>query len=243
MSQRTNQRHAVHNRQTARYETIRQALLGQLALGQARAVGATPSGEPRPRPRTAQQLVERHRIRLSPAARERLAPHWKPAELFEELLAADLDPDARRVLACALPRRRALWWGCLYAWDALGKLAAGTGAEALRAVAAYVAQPCDEHWRDVARIGRNVKRASLLGCLIYGTFVAHGTVCPPDKPRVPAPPHVFGRLIESAVYLAAVSKDVRQYRRHLRAYLLLGRQLAGGPPPWNHAVSPGEPSP
>ncbi len=183
-----------------------------MALGQMRRALPMPTGERPPRARTAAQLVERFRIRISPEARELIAAEMTPVGLFTQLLNEELDADARRVLACAMPRRRALWWGCLTAWDALGKLAEGTPARVLRGVASYVAQPCDEHWRDVAGAGRGVKRASLLGCLIYGTYVAHGTVCPPGKPRVPAPPHVFGRLIESAVYLSSVTKDVRNYR-------------------------------
>lgn len=231
----------TRNVSAAQYEAARRSLLAQLALGQVRRHAPLASGERQPRPRTAEQLVSRFQIRLSEHARASIAAGMTPVDLFDVLLAEQLDADARRVLACAMPRRRALWWGCLAAWDALDKLVEGPPAHVLRGVANYVAQPCDERWRDVANVGRHVKRASLLGCLIYGTFVAHGTVCPPDKPRVPAPPHVFGRLIESAVYLAAVTKDVWNYRAALREYLQLGQQLAGGPPPWREAIPAGGP--
>lgn len=223
----------------ARYEALQRTLVSRMALGQFRLRLDKPTEQLPPPTSFAAELADRYQIRLSPEARELLTPAVLNAEFVETLIANDLDPDARRVLAFALPRRRALWWGCLTAWDALGQLAVGDSARLLSAIASYVIQPIDDHWRNVASAGKPIKRASLLGCLLYGTFVAHGSVMGPDKPRVPAPPHVFGRLIESAIYLSSVTKDVRNYRLHLREYLQLGQQLATGPAPWLNVAEEG----
>lgn len=216
----------------ARYEALQRSLVSRMALGQFRLRLDQPADPSMLRSHLAAELADKCQIRLSSEARKMLAPTMTNAEFVETLIANDLDLDARRVLAFALPRRRALWWGCLTAWDALGQLATGDSARLLSAIASYVIQPIDDHLRNVATAGKPIKRASLLGCLLYGTFVAHGSVVGPDKPRVPAPPHVFGRLLESAVYLSSVTKDVRNYRLHLREYLQLGQQLGTGPAPW-----------
>lgn len=180
---------------------------------------------------TAATVCQRMKLQLSLAARRQLTPQVSTEHYFARLLAADLDTDARKFLAAALPVRRALWWSVLAIHDSQG---ADETQEAnrLAPVVQWIARPSDAGLIEVRRQDLQVKRNSLWGCLYQATYAAAGRVSPPERQMVVAPPEMSRRFVASLVYMASVYRGSLGYHERQRRYLLLGQSLANGPAPW-----------
>lgn len=178
------------------------------------------------------------RLKLRPEGRAVLRPGLTPPQFFADLMKAGAYADARRVLAHALPRRRALWWGCLCAWEAYRPEPPADVLTVLHAVAGYVREPTEEHRRPLAALGRAVGVATLAGQLALAGFCSDGSLSLPGLPVVAPRPYVTGRLVGVAVYLAAVRRDPARYRDRLRQYLAVGLEVARGDNLWPAAPRP-----
>src|ERR1043165_5575844 len=84
---------------------------------------------------------------LSQEAQKLLQPNLAPRPFLDILLAHQLYPDAAKLMAHALPRREAIWWGCLCAQKAYGSAPPPKQGTALQAAEKWVVQPTDEHRR------------------------------------------------------------------------------------------------
>lgn len=180
----------------------------------------------------AADLAARYSIRLSAQAERVLDGAMTPPDLYRALRAAGLDVDARRVLAYSMPKRRALWWGCLCAWDGLREQASAAELALLEVVTAYVHRPGDELRRAAWQQRRPVKKTSPAATLAAAAFFSAGSISTPGGQPVPAPDHLTGRLVSVAVYLSAAIRQPRYYRAHLRHYLSLGEEIAQGKNLW-----------
>ncbi|TWT38379.1 DUF6931 family protein [Blastopirellula retiformator] len=177
-------------------------------------------------------VCQRMKLRLSLAARRQLTSQVSSEHYFARLLTADLDADARKFLAAALPVRRALWWSVLAIHDSLGSDEAEQ-ASRLAPVVQWIARPSDAGLIEVRRQDRKVKRNRLWGCLYQATYAAAGRVSPPERQLVVAPPEMSRRFVAALVYMASVHGGSLGYRERQRRYLLLGQSLANGPAPWS----------
>lgn len=180
---------------------------------------------------TAAAVCERMKLQLSWEARSRLTANVSSEHYLARLIGADLDADARKFLAAALPVRRALWWSVLSIQHALG---ADADSESMRLapVVQWIAGPGDAGLVAVRELDKKVKRNSLWGCLYQATYAASGRISPPDRQMIVAPAETSRRLIAAVVYMAAVYRGSLGYRERQRSYLLLGQSLATGPAPW-----------
>lgn len=177
----------------------------------------------------AAELCRDMKLRLRPPARELLDEEITPRAYFQRLIEADLLPEARRVLAHTLPKRRALWWGCLCAMESYGEQ---PPAEALSAVLRFVIHPTEANRRATHEAGKRARPNTLGGCLASAAFFSGGSVSLPGLPEVAPRPFVTGRLVGVAVYLAAVTRDAAAYKQALREYLALGLEVARGENLW-----------
>jgi hypothetical protein len=193
----------------------------------------------------AAEIATRYPLLLSAAGFRLLAPDMTPAGYFRALRAAGCDVDARKFLAHALPKRRALWWGCLCAWDGLrGKASAQDSAQeraqeiaALECVLAFIRRPGDENRRLAQSVRAGGRPSSPAFTLAAAAFVSTGSIAPPGAETVPAPDHLTGRLVSVAVYLAAALREPAQYKLHLRHYLTLGEAIARGELLWQEELA------
>ncbi|MCC9606833.1 hypothetical protein LOC68_15885 [Blastopirellula sp. JC732] len=184
---------------------------------------------------TAAAVCERMKLQLSLAARRQLTAHVSSEHFFARLLTAELDADARKFLAAALPVRRALWWSVLAIHDALGA-DEQQERDRLAPVVQWIARPSDAGLIAVRRLDLQVKRNSMWGCLYQATYAAGGRVSPPERQMVAAPPETSRRFAAALVYMASVYRGARGYRERQRRYLLLGQSLATGPAPWSRRM-------
>jgi hypothetical protein len=179
-------------------------------------------------PLLAHELVAWGKIKLKPLAAELLTPELTSQAFFELLLKHDQLADARRILAHAMPKRRALWWGVLCMQDTFRSQPPADVTQLLRLVTQFVALPTDDTRRACGEFGKRFAPNTMAACLATAAMFSGGSVSPPGLPPVAPRPFVTGRLVGVCVYLASVTRDAAQYKQYMRAYLNMGRSIASG---------------
>ncbi len=175
------------------------------------------------------------------AAIGRLFPVSEPARFafqhgrtVQETFATLLDQghlgDARRLLAHALPARRAIWWATLCLHHASARVPFEKSEEdlAFDASVRWVLRPSESHRRGAEAAGWAATPSTPAGILAMACFLAHGSISRVGLPPVYAAPHLAGRLSGVVVYLASVRFDPAHYLHHLRQYLVIGQEVASG---------------
>jgi hypothetical protein len=186
--------------------------------------------------RDAEEFCHALRLKLRPEGRALLRPGLQTVDYFAMLRDAGCLADARRVLAHALPRPRALWWGCLCAWEAFRPEPPQEVTGILQALTHYLQEPTDERRRALRVLGMQAGMGTLAGHLALAAFCSAGSLSKPGLPVVPPPLFATGRLVGVAVYLAAVKRDPARYRARLRQFLEVGLEVARGESLWPQPV-------
>lgn len=182
--------------------------------------------------RNAVEFCKGYRIKLRPESEARLRPELTVAEFLDVLRASDSHADARRVLAHVLPKRHALWWGCLCAWEAYRPEPPADVLEILQAVTAFVQESTDDDRRRLYLLARAAGASTLAGSLAMAAFCSGGSHGQPELPAVPPRPYLTGRLVGVAVYLASVRREPARYKERLQQFLALGLEIACGENLW-----------
>jgi hypothetical protein len=181
-------------------------------------------------------------LMLTPEGEALLLPGMTVKEYFRLLMAGNEVLDANRVLAHAMPKRHALWWGLLSVWDSLQPKAPENIAEVLGAVARFVAEPSEQQRRTVEELSGLVRADSSSYCLAMGAFLSSGSMSLPHLPTVLPKPFLTGRLVGVAVYLASVAHWPHKYKERLHHYIALGLDVVRNPDPWSQASAVPEPA-
>jgi hypothetical protein len=166
----------------------------------------------------------------TPAARSMLSPGITTPDLFDQLVGLGLYADARRLMAHALPPRRAVWWATLSLRDSLEHVPFDSPAEddAFAAAVRWAMEPSEAARRAAAKAGWAARPHTAAGQLALAVFLTGGSLSLPGLPGVYAAPHLCGRLCSVVVYLASVRFDPARYKSHLRTYLDVGLEVARG---------------
>lgn len=170
---------------------------------------------------------------LSREARRHLRSEQTPRGYFELLMARELWADAIRALAAALPRRPAVWWGCLCAWEMARHGSSAVEEEALAATIGWVQEPTEAHRRAAEAAAERATLRTPAGCLAQAAFWnGAGSMLAPELPEVRPAGLALPRLVAGAILLAAVQRDVNDYQQHYRLFLGLGTEIAYGRHLW-----------
>lgn len=165
---------------------------------------------------------------LSPEAKALFAPNAPTAVFLKALIDAELHADAIRLLAIALPRREAVWWGCLSARGALQAEPAPADVAALEAAEAWVYRPTEENRRACFAPAEAMNFETACAYAAMAAFWSGGSLAPPDAAVVVPPGDgLTGTAAAAAVLLAtaAVPKEIKA--RH-RAALAQALDIANG---------------
>lgn len=179
-------------------------------------------------PKMAHELVDWGQFKLKPSGAALLSSDLSSQEFFARLVQNDCLADARRVLAHSLPKRRALWWGVLSAWDASRPAPSAELRSVLEAVTQFVMLPTEDSRRAVGELGQRCAANTIASCLANAAFFSSGSVSPQGLPPVAPKPFVTGRLVGVCVYLAAVTRSPALYKQYLREYLRWGVAISEG---------------
>jgi hypothetical protein len=187
---------------------------------------ATP---PRPAARLAADIARP--LPLSDPARAALAPALTARQFFDALVAADLPDDAVRFLAAALPKREAVWWGCVCVRSAPALVADPVHLKALVAAEQWVKDPTEANRRAAEAAAEAAGPDNPPGCLASAAFWSGGSLTPAGQPPVPPRDDLTGQAVAGAVLLAA-AHDPSATAAARRQFLTVGQQVAAGQERW-----------
>ncbi len=167
---------------------------------------------------------------LTPSAKTLLQPTWSVRQFYEQLVALDHLADARRLLAHALPARRAIWWAslCLHHSWLHKPFATPEEDQAFAAVLDWFRQPGEATRRAAEQAGWSAQPSTAAAILAISVFLSGGSISRPGLPPVYPKSHLSGRLAGVVIYLASVRFDPARYKQYLRQYLSIGEQVAWG---------------
>ena len=157
-----------------------------------------------------------------------LDPAQSARDLIARLVEEKLWIDAVSVLAHAMPKREAVWWGALIARQALPEPPDRKELMTLEAAEAWVRKPSEEARQvALARGGaiRDTNAPSAWAAVAAGW--ATGSMVPKSEIDVPAQPWMTGTAVFSAVMRGAMAEPERALVR-LRAALVCGLDIADG---------------
>lgn len=181
------------------------------------------------------------RARLKRPALELLEqnPGIAPAAFLEALVAKEYLTDALRVLAHRLPKRDAVWWGCL-CWEHADEANRGEAErQALAAAVRWVLDPTDENRRLAGKWGKKARMKTSGGALAMAVFLSGGSVSLPGLPFVPPKPQTCAAAVAGSILLLAARHDRHLARQKWRReFLDLGQQVLNGENLWFGASQP-----
>lgn len=165
---------------------------------------------------------------LSPEAKALYAPNAPTAVFLKALIDAELYADAIRLLGMALPRREAVWWGCLSARGALSAEPAPADVAALEAAEAWVYRPTEENRRACFAPAEAMNFETACAYAAMAAFWSGGSLAPPDAAVVVPPGDgLTGTAAAAAVLIAAAAVPKEITARH-RASLVQALDIANG---------------
>ncbi|MGE3807674.1 MAG: hypothetical protein AB7K24_23680 [Gemmataceae bacterium] len=166
----------------------------------------------------AQKAKEIHAdLNLSDEAKKLQADDQSPLAYLDALLDSGLHTDAVTFLAHAMPRREAIWWGCLSVRHAHAERLLPKDVEALHAALAWVLEPTDTRAKQ-AKQPASEAGMTAPGCMAVAT--THTTKS--AEPRAAA-------LSVSAGIKLLVRDDKDDCLRHI---LVMGIGIASGQHSW-----------
>lgn len=169
------------------------------------------------------------RLELEPPVAALLAGVPTAADGLLRLEEAGLRNEAARLAAHALPKREAVWWGCMCARAVPDPALPAPDAEALLAAEAWVRKPGDEALRRAAmEAAQKTAFRSPEAWAAVGAFWSSGSMAPAGQPVVPPPDHLTGVAVSGGVVLAAVRNRPERAQDRLGRFLAAARDIAAG---------------
>lgn len=179
-------------------------------------------------------------VKLSDPARELLDDELEPKTYFELLVKNGLDKDAVLFMARWLPKREAVWWGCLCAWSACRPNPPEEVDAALKATVRWVQDPSEDNRQATRLIGKAAGPQAPAGGIALAAFHNSGSISRPGLPEVLPPPGLTAKMIASAVVLATNQGDPSKIADRRRQFLRLGLEVVSGKNLWEEtAPDPG----
>jgi hypothetical protein len=177
-------------------------------------------------------------VRLSEKARSMLSAPMSPLDYVRTLVDARENYTALRVLAQALPKRQAVWWGCQCLWQAARPTPAWPVEAALAAAVRWVLEPTEENRRAAEPAAMAVGETTASGCLALAAHWSGGSMNPPDLPPVSPPPYLCGQMVAGSLLLIECEfPDVFTSDTYPQ-YLALGLAIADGENLWGKETLP-----
>ena len=168
------------------------------------------------------------RDRLGEESLALLRDDQTPLEFLDALIAHERFADPIHFLAHAIPRREAVWWGCLCVKQAGGDNLSPNALAALTAAVRWALRP-EEEFRAAAR--EPAKAAGFkapAGILAHAVSYSGGSLAPAGLPEVPPNPALTAQCVAGAIKLAAATAPPDQAKRIFHRFLALGIGIASG---------------
>ncbi|MFO0880582.1 MAG: hypothetical protein U0840_24815 [Gemmataceae bacterium] len=177
--------------------------------------------------RTAREVCQLAELDL--AELPAVGPEQTPRSYLDVLWRQQKYPDGVKFLAAALPKREAIWWGCLCLHQA-GHDREPADAAMMAAIMRWVQEPTEARRKEAEKLtpGENP-----LGFLLRAVLWTGGSLAPAGAPEVAPGPQLPAKGVSGAVLLAAVlgppEATLDRFRDYLALGMLVGRELAAIP--------------
>jgi hypothetical protein len=163
-------------------------------------------------------------IGIGKAALRLLQPELSPWAYLGRLLINEKFPDAIRLLALLLPKRLAVWWGCLCVRQAV-RLGAKQQ-EALDAAVRWVRNPSPANSQAAEAPGKAAGFATAAGCLAMSVSWARQSLTPPDQPSTPPDLMLTPNTVTGVILTAATEEPTTEIKNRQCLFLALGLAVA-----------------
>ncbi len=201
--------------------------------------------------------VCRH-MRLADEVRPLLHAKQTPLEFLDVLVAEDGRlPSAVDFLGHALPRREAVWWGCLCVWREWGPQLSVPEQQALFAAVGWVLEPTEDHRQGAGAAAKAVHPLlgpvnmsadptdlptdlpdSAAGHIAQAVFESGGSLLPSEMPVIEPHPGGTASSVGNAVHMLALSLPMDEIMPSYRRLVALGIGVALDKYPWPAPSAP-----
>lgn len=168
------------------------------------------------------------RVGLSPEAAAPVNGCTQVPDALDKLEAAGFLIEATRLMAHALPKREAVWWGCMCALHTAPADLPAADRKCREAAEEWVRQQAEKSRRTAWELARACKFGSPEAGTAAAAFWSGSSIAPEGRPAVPPAPHLTGTAVAGVVSIAAVRGDVSRRDARLRRFLESGRNIAAG---------------
>lgn len=158
-----------------------------------------------------------------------------PDALIDELAAQGKVQDAIRLRAHLLPKRQAVWWGCLCVREELDAPLPTPQVTALEAAEAWVREPDEEHRRDAEKRSEDAKFSGIGATLALSAFWSDGSIAPEGNAEVRADERLTSQGVAAALITAAYHGDPTKSTERIDNFLAKGKDMADGKIPFPEA--------
>jgi len=168
------------------------------------------------------------KLQLDAPACALLVPGQTVADYVVSLAQAELFPAAFSVLAHALPKREAVWWGCTAVRYADPPVQGSDAEAALAAAEAWVYRPTDENRQPIGAVAVKAGMNTSTGWAAMAAFWSSGSLTPPDSPAVPPNEDLTGKAVAGATTLAAIQRGAQSASGFSIAFIRMALDIARG---------------
>jgi hypothetical protein len=165
-------------------------------------------------------------IGIGKAGRKLLDASLTPWGFFGRLLANEKFPDAIRFLAHTLPKREAVWWGCLCLRMVAGPNLGPKQTQAFQSAVRWVLDPNQANCQAAEAAGRAAGFATPAGCLAMSVFWTGKSLTPPNQPAVPPDPLLTANTLTGVILMAATEGEPGNTPKNQRQFLSMGISVA-----------------
>lgn len=158
-----------------------------------------------------------------------LAATAKTADaLIDELAKQGKVHDALRLRAHLLPKRQAVWWGCLCVREDVDDSLPPAQVAAMEAAEDWVREPDEEHRRIAEKRSEEAKYSGVGATLALSAFWSDGSIAPEGNQDVLADERLTSQGVAAALISAAYHGDPAKAAKRTEAFLAKGKDMANG---------------
>jgi GNAT superfamily N-acetyltransferase len=151
-----------------------------------------------------------------------------PDALIDELAKQGKVQDALRLRAHLLPKRQAVWWGCLCVRQDVESPFPAPQVAALEAAEDWVREPDEDHRRVAEKRSEEAKYSGVGATLALSAFWSEGSIAPDGIDDVVADERLTSQGVAAALISAAYHGDPSKATKRTEAFLAKGKDMANG---------------
>jgi hypothetical protein len=157
-----------------------------------------------------------------------LTEEQTPAQFLQTLIEGEHFADAAHFMACALPKREAVWLACLAAHTTLVEAPTEAAKNALQTAEAWVKNPSQESCQPNQEAAEGAGFGTAAGLAAAAAFWSGESLLSPDMTAVPPPIELTGQAVWAAITLAALTVEPEKADEKYQSFTKQAIDIANG---------------